>query len=62
MFYINGFKGMTIGRTLWIIILIKLFVIIFVLKFFFFPDLLKKNFSSDKERSAHVIENLTRPK
>jgi len=62
MFYINGFKGMTIGRTLWIIILIKLFVLIFVLKLFFFPDLLKKNFNSDKERSAHVIENFTKLK
>jgi hypothetical protein len=34
----------------------------FVLKLFFFPDLLKKNFHSDKERSAHVIEMLTRTK
>ena len=62
LFYIEGFKGMTLGRTLWIIILIKLFVLIFVLKFFFFPDLLKKNYHTDKERSAHVIESFTRPK
>ena len=62
MFYIDGFKGMTLGRTLWVIILIKLFVLIFVLKLFFFPDLLKKNFNTDKERSAHVIESLTTPK
>jgi len=61
-FYIDGFKGMTLGRTLWVIILIKLFVLIFVLKLFFFPDLLKKNFHTDKERSAHVIESLTKPK
>jgi hypothetical protein len=61
-FYIEGFKGMTIGRTLWVIILIKLFVLIFVLKLFFFPDLLKRDFSSEKERSSHVIENLTQPK
>lgn len=62
MFYIEGFKGMTLGRTLWIIILIKLFIMIFVLKFFFFPDLLRKNYHTDKERSAHVIESFTRPK
>jgi len=61
-FYIDGFKGMTLGRTLWAIILIKLFILFFVLKLFFFPDYLKKNFSNDKERSSHVIENLTKSK
>jgi len=61
-FYIDGFKGMTLGRTLWAIILIKLFILFFVLKLFFFPDYLKKNFSNDQERSSHVIENLTKSK
>ena len=61
-FYIDGFKEMTLGRTLWAIILIKLFILFFVLKLFFFPNYLKKNFSTDKERSEHVIENLTKTK
>ena len=61
-FYIDGFKGMTLGRTLWAIILIKLFILFFVLKLFFFPDYLKKNFKNDQERSSHVIENLTKTK
>lgn len=61
-FYIDGFKGMTLGRILWTIILIKLFVLFVVLKLFFFPDMLKKNYHTDKERSAHVIENFTQPK
>jgi len=61
-FYIDGFKGMTLGRTLWAIILIKLFILFFVLKIFFFPDYLKKNFRNDQERSSHVIENLTKTK
>jgi hypothetical protein len=60
-FYIDGFKGMTLGRTLWIIILIKLFIMLIVFKLFF-PDVLKKNFHTDKERSAHVIENFTKTK
>ncbi len=59
--YIDGFKSMTYGKTLWIIILIKLFIIFAVLKLFFFPDFLKKNFSSDDERSNYVIEQLTQP-
>jgi len=61
-FYINGFKEMTLGRTLWAIILIKLFILFFVLKLFFFPNLLKRNFSTDKERGDHVIENFTKTK
>ena len=61
-FYIDGFKGMTLGRTLWAIILIKLFVLFVVLKLFFFPDILKKNYHTDKERSAHVIESFIQPK
>ncbi len=40
-FYADGFKNMTSGRTLWVIILVKLFVLFFILKLFFFPDFLK---------------------
>jgi hypothetical protein len=46
------------GKKVWIIILIKLFVIFAILKLFFFPDFLKKNFRSDKERSEYVREQL----
>ncbi len=60
--YYDGFKSMTVGKTLWIIIIIKLFIIFFVLKIFFFPDLLKKNYKTDEERSNHVIEQLTNKK
>ncbi len=56
-FYIDGFREMTLGRTLWAIILIKLFVLFAVLKLFFFPDLLAGK--SDDEQARHVLENLT---
>lgn len=39
-FYADGFRGMTWGRVLWVIILLKLFVLFFVLRLFFFPDFL----------------------
>jgi hypothetical protein len=58
-FYIDGFKNMTWGRTMWLIILLKLFVMFVILKLFFFPNILNTNFESDEERSNHVIENLT---
>ena len=41
--YYDGFKSMTLGRTLWAIILIKLFIIFVVLKLFFFPNFLKQH-------------------
>ena len=37
IFYRDGFREMTLGRTLWTIILIKLFIMFFILKLFFFP-------------------------
>ena len=56
-FYIDGFREMTLGRTLWAIILIKLFVLFAILKLFFMPDPLAGQ-SSD-ERSSHVLRELT---
>jgi len=61
-FYYEGFRSMTVGRTLWAIILIKLFVMFVILKIFFFPNYLKSNFKTDEERGNHVIEQLTNPK
>ncbi len=61
-FYYEGFKGMSIGRTLWLIILIKLFVMFAILKIFFFPNFLKTNFETDQERGDYVLEQLINPK
>lgn len=60
-FYFNGFKNMgPWGRQVWIIILVKLFIMFAVLKIFFFPDFLNTNFKTDQERSDHVLEILTK--
>lgn len=58
LFYYDGFKGMTLGKTLWIIIVIKLFIMFFILKLFFFRGELS-SYQNDDEKSMHVIENLT---
>jgi hypothetical protein len=58
-FYRDGFRQMTVGRTLWKIIFIKLFVMFAVLKFFFFPDFLATKFSDDRQRADYVLEQLT---
>ena len=39
-FYYDGFREMPLGRTLWAIILIKLFILFVVLRLLFFPDVL----------------------
>ncbi|PIE84745.1 MAG: DUF4492 domain-containing protein [Bacteroidia bacterium] len=59
-FYYEGFRGMTVGRTLWLLILLKLAIMFLVLKVFFFPNFLNTNFSTDAERSDHVLKELTK--
>ncbi len=62
-FYYDGFRNMSVwGKQVWIVILIKLFIMFLVLKLFFFPNVLKKNFDTDEQRSEHVLENLTNTK
>ncbi|NCC09448.1 MAG: DUF4492 domain-containing protein [Bacteroidia bacterium] len=56
-FYVDGFRSMTLGRTLWLIILLKLFVMFFILKLFFFPNFLKSH-STDEGKSDYVGSEL----
>jgi len=59
-FYRDGFAKMTVGKSLWKIIFIKLVVMFAVLKLFFFPNFLKQNFETDEQRANHVLEQITR--
>jgi hypothetical protein len=59
-FYIDGFKGMVIGKKLWKIILIKLFIMFAILKLFFFPNFLNTNFETNEERSEFILEQITK--
>ena len=51
----DGFREMTVGKTLWVLILIKLFIIFFILKLFFFPDFLSVKGNSDDESRARYV-------
>ena len=58
-FYYDGFRNLSSwGRKVWIIILIKLFIIFIVLKLFFFPDIMRKGFRTDTERSNYMRDQL----
>ncbi len=59
-FYVDGFRSMTVGKTLWKIIFIKLIIMFGVLKLFFFPDFLATTFNTDEQRADHVLGELTR--
>ena len=54
--YYEGFRDMRLGKTLWAIILIKLFIIFAVLKVFFFPNFLKEHAEGDE--ASYVAKQL----
>jgi hypothetical protein len=58
-FYMDGFRRMTLGRTLWILIIIKLIIMFGILKLFFFQGFLETKFSTDNQRATYVIEQMT---
>jgi hypothetical protein len=58
-FYVEGFRNMSDwGKKVWIIIIIKVFIMFAILKIFFFPDFLKTKYENDKQRSEYVLDQL----
>lgn len=59
-FYIDGFKNLEkLGIRLWVIILIKLFIMFIILKIFFFQDFLDKKFDNEKDKSEYILKQIT---
>ncbi len=58
--YYDGFRNMTLGKTLWAIILIKLFIMFAILKVFFFPDFLSQHAEEGEEDSYVATELVER--
>lgn len=56
--YVDGFRNMTIGRSLWALIIIKVILLFVVVKLLFFPDVLKTNYSDDASCADAVREAL----
>lgn len=52
--YVDGFRSMTIGKTLWLLILIKLFIIFCILRVFFFPNFLNTVTDDDAQKDDYV--------
>ncbi len=54
-FYRDGFRSMTVGRTLWLIVIVKLIIMFGILRVFFFPRFLE---GSEQEKKNYVSEQL----
>lgn len=54
--YADGFKNMTWGRPLWMLIFLKIIVLFLVLRLFFFEPVLAGK--SDNQKSEHVGNEL----
>lgn len=61
-FYYDGFRSMTWGKQLWVIILVKLFIMFAIFRLFFFPNILNSKFDSDEQKSDYVLEELIKRK
>lgn len=59
LFYKDGFANMRLGRTLWAVILIKLFVLFALLKTFIYDKSIR-DLKSYEEKSQFMLKNLTK--
>ena len=57
--YVDGFKNLTWGRVLWIIIIVKLFIMFAILKPVFFPNVLNQRFETEEEKTEYILDKLT---
>jgi len=57
-FYQDGFANMKVGKRLWLLIFIKLFILFTIVKFLF-PDVLQERFNTDEQRSNYILQQLT---
>lgn len=57
-FYIDGFRAMTVGRTLWAIIAIKVIIFFVIIKWIFFPDFLANKADDDAGKADYVRHEL----
>ncbi len=54
-FYRDGFAGMTVGKSLWVLIIIKVAILFLVLKLFFFPNIIKERSASQDTDPGTVV-------
>lgn len=58
--YVDGFRKMTIGKTLWAVIIVKLIVIFVIVKWLFFPNYIDEHAEEGQEAEYVANEMLDR--
>ena len=58
--YYDGFRHMRLGKTLWTVILIKLFIMFAILKVFFFPNFIGEHADKGEEPEYVASEMIQR--
>ena len=61
-FYLNGFRNMTLGKTLWKIIFVKILIIMFFINYFIQEKTFKSEYKTQEEKIDFVYKNLTNEK
>jgi hypothetical protein len=56
--FVDGFRNMTIGKTLWLIVIVKLVIMFLILRPFFFPNFLNSKFDNPEDKADYMIEQL----
>ncbi len=56
--YRDGFRTMTWGRPLWILMLVKVFIMFAILKAFFFPNFLNSKSDTEEGKVDYVVTEL----
>ena len=56
--YYDGFRNMRLGRTLWTIIIVKLFIMFAILKVLFFPNFIKEHAGKGGEADFVATQTL----
>ena len=59
-FYRDGFKNMTWGKQLWLLIFLKAVILFLILRVFFFKPVMSGK--TDDQKSEYVGTQLTNPK
>ena len=54
----DGFKNMTLGKTLWTLVIIKLIIMFLILRPIFFPNFLNSKFEDEQSKADYVNQEL----
>ncbi len=57
-FYVDGFRSMDVGRTLWIVVLLKVAVLVLIATLLL-PSLRKHPPANEREQTEQVLDRLT---